>query len=104
MKSKKRFILIITIFIISIFVAGKIWAAKEVVYEDIKVFLEALFYVKNAFFEKDINIKKLEYEAIKGLIKGLDDPYTRFLDPKGFKTFKEDMQGSFYGVGMRLEQ
>lgn len=104
MKSKGKIIVTIAILVISIFVISKIWAAKEIVYEDIKTFLEVLFYVKNAFIEKDLNNKKLEYEAIKGLLKGLDDPYTRFLDPKGFKTFNEDIKGTFYGVGMRLEQ
>ncbi|MGB9856671.1 MAG: S41 family peptidase [Dictyoglomaceae bacterium] len=104
MKGKGKLIVTIAILIISIFAISKIWAAREIVYEDIKTFLEVLFYVKNAFIEKDLNNKKLEYEAIKGLLKGLDDPYTRFLDPKAFKTFNEDIKGTFYGVGMRLEQ
>jgi len=104
MKQVRKYILILGIFILSIFLFTKVWAAKEIVYEDIKTFLEVLYYVKNAFLEKDLNGKKLEYEAIRGLLKGLDDPYTRFLEPKDFKTFTEDMSGSFYGVGMRLEQ
>lgn len=104
MKNKRRIIVLITILAISIFIITKIWAAREIVYEDIKTFLEVLFYVKNAFIEKNIDYNKLQYEAIKGLIKGLDDPYSRFLDPKAFKTFNENIKGTFYGVGMRLEQ
>ncbi len=104
MKNKGKIIVFITILAISIFIITKIWAAREIVYEDIKTFLEVLFYVRNAFIEKDIDNNKLQYEAIKGLIKGLNDPYSRFLDPKAFKTFNEDIKGTFYGVGMRLEQ
>lgn len=104
MKNKRRIIVLITILAISIFIITKIWAAREIVYEDIKTFLEVLFYVKNAFIEKNIDYNKLQYEAIKGLIKGLDDPYSRFLDPKAFRTFNENIKGTFYGVGMKLEQ
>ncbi len=104
MKNKGKIIVFITILAISIFIITKIWAAREIVYEDIKTFLEVLFYVKNAFIEKNIDNNKLQYEAIKGLIKGLDDPYSRFLDPRAFKTFNENIKGTFYGVGMRLEQ
>ncbi|MCX7845002.1 MAG: S41 family peptidase [Dictyoglomaceae bacterium] len=104
MKSKGKIIISLTILVISIFIITKIWAAREIVYEDIKTFLEVLFYIKNAFIEKNIDNTKLQYEAIKGMIKGLNDPYSRFLDPKAFKTFSEDIKGTFYGVGMRLEQ
>lgn len=104
MRNKGKIFAGILILIISVFVITKIWAAREIVYEDIKTFLEVLFYVKNAFIEKNIDNTKLQYEAIKGLIKGLNDPYSRFLDPKAFKTFNEDIKGTFYGVGMKLEQ
>ncbi|MCX7845155.1 MAG: S41 family peptidase [Dictyoglomaceae bacterium] len=104
MRNKRKIIVSIAILFISIFLITKIWGAKEIIYEDIKTFLEVLFYVKNAFIEKNIDNTKLQYEAIKGLIKGLNDPYSRFLDPKSFKTFTEDIKGTFYGVGMRLEQ
>ena len=30
------------------------------------------------------------YEAIRGMLASLDDPYTRFLDPKEFKEMKID--------------
>ena len=36
------------------------------------------FYLKNDYVEKNLDDKKLEYGAIKGMLKSLDDPYTRF--------------------------
>jgi len=68
-----------------------------------RVFIETLYYVKNAYIETNLDNKKLEYEAIRGLLKSLNDPYTEFFDPNAFKMFTEDMQGFFGGVGMRLE-
>ena len=34
------------------------------------------------------------YEAIRGMLASLDDPYTRFLDPKEFKEMQIDTSGS----------
>ena len=42
------------------------------------------------------------YEAIKGMLSSLDDPYTRFLDPKEFKEMRIDTSGELMGVGIQL--
>ena len=42
------------------------------------------------------------YEAIKGMLASLDDPYTRFLDPKEFKEMRIDTSGELMGVGIQL--
>ena len=42
------------------------------------------------------------YEAIRGMLASLKDPYTRFLDPKEFKEIKIDMSGELLGVGIQL--
>jgi len=46
---------------------------------------------------------KLTYAAIRGLLAGLEDPYTRFLDPEEFKRFQEENLGHFEGIGAILE-
>ena len=42
------------------------------------------------------------YEAIRGMLASLDDPYTRFLDPKEFKEMQIDTSGELLGVGIQL--
>ena len=42
------------------------------------------------------------YEAIRGMLGSLNDPYTRFLDPKQFKEMQIDTSGELMGVGIQL--
>jgi carboxyl-terminal processing protease len=45
---------------------------------------------------------KESYEAIRGMLASLDDPYTRFLDPREFKEMQIDTSGELSGVGIQL--
>jgi len=45
---------------------------------------------------------KEAYEAIRGMLATLDDPYTRFLDPREFKEMQIDTSGELSGVGIQL--
>ena len=42
------------------------------------------------------------YIAIKDMLTELDDPYTRFLDPKEFNEMKIDTTGELMGVGIQI--
>ena len=42
------------------------------------------------------------YAAIRGMLASLDDPYTRFLDPREFKEMQIDTSGELSGVGIQL--
>lgn len=43
------------------------------------------------------------YRAIRAALKQLNDPYTRFLDPKQFQRLTEQTSGELSGVGISLE-
>ncbi len=45
---------------------------------------------------------KMVYGAIQGMVASLEDPYTVFLPPEEQKRSKEDLGGSFEGVGIQL--
>jgi carboxyl-terminal processing protease len=45
---------------------------------------------------------KMFYGAISGMVEGLSDPYTSFLDPEQSKKFLEEIEGEFEGVGIEL--
>ena len=42
------------------------------------------------------------YIAIKDMLEELDDPYTRFLDPKEFNEMRIDTTGELMGVGIQI--
>ena len=42
------------------------------------------------------------YEAIRGMLASLNDPYTRFLDPKEFNEMRIETSGELIGVGIQL--
>lgn len=46
--------------------------------------------------------QKMVWGAITGMVGALDDPYTSFLNPKENTEFKEDIGGSFQGIGAQL--
>ncbi len=51
---------------------------------------------------KSYGSPKEAYEAIRGMLAALDDPYTRFLDPREFKEMQIDTSGELSGVGIQL--
>lgn len=59
-------------------------------------------YVKSDFVKKDVTDKQLEYGAIKGLLASLNDPYTRFIEPKGFEQMQDRLKGEFFGIGIQI--
>ena len=51
---------------------------------------------------KSYGSSKEAYEAIRGMLGSLNDPYTRFLDPREFKEMQIDTSGELSGVGIQL--
>lgn len=46
----------------------------------------------------------LEYGMIRGMLQAFNDPYTVFVDPPQHKIEAEQLQGSYGGIGARLER
>ena len=51
---------------------------------------------------KNYSDNKEAYDAIRGMLSSLEDPYTRFLDPREFKELRIDTSGELSGVGIQL--
>lgn len=47
--------------------------------------------------------EELLYRAIKGLVSGLKDPNSQFLNPEEAKLFSEDLKGEFEGIGVEID-
>lgn len=57
----------------------------------------------DATFYRSVDPAELEDDSIRGLLSGLDDPYTNYLDPDQYGAFQERAGGSYSGVGMSVE-
>jgi len=60
--------------------------------------------VRKKYLSRSYSSKEDAYKAIREMIKPLDDPYTRFMDPKQFKDMQIDTSGQLIGVGIQLAQ
>jgi carboxyl-terminal processing protease len=54
---------------------------------------------RNYVVPGQVNSTALNEGAIKGIVQGLDDPYSAYLNPEAYKFEKSDLQGSFGGIG-----
>ncbi len=112
MKKIKNITLIILIILIFSFVAYKIGyesaLAQSVLSKNFKVqnflmFLKAWDIIqKNYVDPQKIDPDKAIFEATRGLLRSLDDPYSDLLSEKQKKIFEEDLSGSFGGVGFEI--
>lgn len=59
--------------------------------------------VEDSYVDKSkLNREEMVYGAISGMVKSIGDPYTVFLNPKEAKMFKDDVAGSFEGIGAEI--
>ena len=70
---------------------------------DFSLFWNTWDELHNKFVDQN-NLKedKLLYGAISGMVKGAGDPYTVFFPPVESKSFKQDVGGSFGGIGAEI--
>lgn len=58
--------------------------------------------VRNQYLNRSYANKQDAYKAIREMLKRLNDPYTRFMDPEEFKNMQIDTSGELTGVGIQL--
>lgn len=59
--------------------------------------------VRQDLLSRDYTSPQQAYNALRQAIERLDDPYTRFLDPKQFQSLTNQTSGELSGVGIRLQ-
>jgi len=78
-------------------------AAKEpAMIEDLKLVAKAISVIQDAFVN-DVDRRNLVYDAVKGMLAGLGDRYTEFIDPKRYELLKIQMRGEYAGIGVMLQ-
>lgn len=70
---------------------------------DFKLFWDTWDLVSREYVDKKaVDPQKMYYGAIQGMVAALGDPYTVFLPPEAQKSTKEELGGSFEGVGIQI--
>jgi len=70
---------------------------------DFSLFWKVWDLIKSKYVDKSsLNTQDLVYGAIEGMLEATGDPYTTFFDPAETKSFTEDLEGSFDGIGAEL--
>jgi len=75
--------------------------AKEAINFDL--FWRVWTISKERYVKQPVSDKDLFYGALKGIVFGLKDPYSVFLDPESANKFSEEMAGNFDGIGIEID-
>jgi carboxyl-terminal processing protease len=67
--------------------------------EPLNSYYRVLAELKDRYYGSSPGDVSLTYAAIRGLLRPLDDPYTRFLDPASYRQMLEENQGGYVGLG-----
>lgn len=60
--------------------------------------------VRKEYLSKSYSNPQDAYKSIREMLKKLDDPYTRFMDPEEFKNMQVDTSGELTGIGITISQ
>ncbi len=119
-KSKLPRILFLVIFALLFYFLGYVVGHKNLVFEqhykpviankelvkprsvDFGIFWEAWNKVMDNYVG-NADPQKMVYGAVKGMVEGLGDPYSAFMEPGTTKTFLEDLSGEISGIGAELD-
>ncbi len=102
--SERKFHLILAAFLIGIFLGinfSFMARAAEPTYKYLDYF-HRVFQIIMTDYVDEPNIKEMFYGSIRGMLKALDDPYSRFLDEEAYKELQEMTTGKFVGVGIEI--
>ncbi len=104
MKGKKSWLKILVLLLV-VFTVGSFVSkvrAQSGLERQLETYLQVLDIVKNDFVNKQVDDQKLVYGSIKGMLSSLDDPYTRFVEPKAYQEMQVRMSGSYSGIGIYI--
>ena len=71
------------------------------IYLELSELVELIKQVDDSFYQETDHEKMLEFAA-KGLLEGLDDPYTFYYNPEEWEEMWEDDEGNYTGIGVLI--
>jgi carboxyl-terminal processing protease len=80
--------------------AENVKPASDHTYEQMKQLVDVLGYIQDNYVD-EVDTQKLVYGAAEGMVRTLD-PFSQFLEPDMNREMKNETEGQFGGVGLRL--
>ncbi len=68
------------------------------------VYHQVLGELKERYYGELPDELRLTYAAIRGMLRPVDDPFTRFMDPEEYAEQNDENVGEFVGIGAYLEE
>lgn len=102
-KNKFLKVAAVAILILATAVVTRIYTVKSILGTNEnfgKVVLLEKYLKENYLYNKDIKEENLEAGILKGLVAGLEDPYSQYLTKDEMKKLSEQTTGKFQGVGV----
>jgi len=83
-------------------IVDEVWQVINKQYVDATFNGEDWREIRQEYLNKEYSDKEEAYEAVKEMLKKLNDPYTRFMNPEEFKSMQIDTSGELTGVGIQI--
>lgn len=104
----KRFLKAFVVLLIAFSIILGAWSSSaklkmDELYKKFQPFFETLFYINNEFYENEkVDYDKLLDESIRGLLSGLDDPYSNYFNPQEKIETEIDTKAKYGGLGIEV--
>ena len=103
LREKRVVLVLLAVGLVSMF-AGAVMAkrlpSQGGVYENLKIFTEALSYVESNYVE-EVEPEKIIHGAIRGMLRTLD-PHSSFMPPDIYREMQVETEGRFGGLGIEI--
>jgi carboxyl-terminal processing protease len=83
-------------------VVDEVWTIVQSQYVDATFSGNDWVAVRKDFLNRKYDNRKAAYDASREMLKKLNDPYTRFMDPEEYSNMRIDTSGELSGVGIQL--
>lgn len=84
-------------------IVDQVWQLVNQEYVDTTFNKQDWQATRQSLLSKNYSSSEEAYSAIRGALKKLGDPYTRFMDPKQFQSLTNTTSGEVSGIGIRME-
>ncbi len=89
--------------VLAVLAGGFVTGALITDYDNLGTLTRVISLVKDNYLERT-NTADMVNGAVKGIVDSLGDPYSVYMPPKMYKELREQVQGSFGGVGILVGQ
>ncbi len=84
-------------------IVDQVWQLVDREYVDSSFNQQDWRAVRRRLLSKNYSSQEEAYKAIRKVLEGLNDPYTRFMDPQQYKSLTTQTSGEISGIGVRME-